>query len=232
MHKVTLPTLWHRAVQSRRAHRVGPDQWDPATTALLVIDMQKAFVGENAPLEVRHARSICANINQLAASLRQCGGQVIWVTSTLPAAGDARDWIYLTDFLPPDRREIVRSALQEGSEWHDLWPELEVEEGDPRCVKDRFSPFARGASNIGRLLREHEIRNLLLAGTETNVCVETTARDAMMLNFRVGIVEDACAARNDADHMRGLMTVGELFADLITTGEMVAALAAAKKAAE
>jgi len=220
-HEARLSADFLEAVRARRGTpRLAPS---PAETALLVIDMQNVFVAPGAPLEVPAARGIVSNINRLASALRQAGGTVIWVYTTLAEAGSARDWVYLTDFVAPERRETIRAALRPGHEMHELWPELEVRDGDLRCAKDRFSPFSQGASELDATLRGAGLSHLVIAGTLTNVCCESTARDAMMLNYRVTVVEDANAARTDEEHLRGLATVAQLFAHVTSTDALLAA---------
>ncbi|MEC9343911.1 MAG: isochorismatase family cysteine hydrolase [Pseudomonadota bacterium] len=222
MHQARLSTAWLEEQRARRG--LAGFALAAPETALLVIDMQDVFTEPGAPLEVPAARGIVDNINRLAGALRPVGGKVVWVYTTLAEAGSARDWIYLTDFVGPERRESIRSALRPGQAGHALWPGLDVRNEDMRCEKDRFSPFSPGASSLDSILREAGISHLLIAGTLTNVCCECTARDAMMLNYRVTVVEDANAARTDDDHLRGLTTVAQLFADIRTTRDVVGAL--------
>lgn len=224
MHEARLSQEFLEAVRARR----GNGRPSPAAgeTALLVIDMQNVFVAPGAPLEVPAARGINTNINRLAAALRNAGGKVIWVYTTLAEAGSERDWIYLTDFVHPDRRETIRAALRPGHDMHAIWPELDRLETDLACPKDRFSPFSPGASGLDAMLREEGVSHLIVAGTLTNVCCECTARDAMMLNYRVTMAEDANAARTDEEHLRGLATVAQLFADIASTDALVAGLGA------
>ena len=77
------------------------------------------------------------------------------------------------------------------------------------------------SSNLESILRARHIRNLVIAGTATNMCCETTARDAMMLDYRVIMVSDANAARYDEDHAAGLNSFYQSFGDVRTTGDML-----------
>lgn len=196
----------------------------PGETALAVIDMQNVFVAPGAPMEVAAARGIVPNINRLAQALRQAGGKVIWVYTTLAQAGSERDWVYLSDFVRPERRETIRASLRPGHKMHALWSELDIGENDLTCEKDRFSPFSPGASNLDETLRRAGISHLVVAGTLTDVCCECTVRDAMMLNYHVTAVEDANAAGSDEDHLRGLTTIARLFADITTTDTLIGGL--------
>lgn len=224
MHRTKLPAEILESARARRATGEGPP---PARrTALLVIDMQNVFVAPGAPLEVAAARGIVDNINQLADSLRRAGGTIVWVYTSLAEAGSDRDWNYLADFVRPERREAIRSAMRPGSDMHALWPGLDRREPDILCEKDRFSPFSPGASQLDTILRQAGITHVVVAGTLTDVCCECTARDAMMLNYRVTVVEDANAAGSDEDHLRGLTTVARLFADITSTAALSEAFAA------
>ena len=75
-----------------------------------------------------------------------------------------------------------------------LWPGLDVLLGDEMVPKYRFSAFLPGASDLPARLRARGFDTVLITGTVTNVCCESSARDAMMTNFRVVMVSDGNAA--------------------------------------
>ena len=111
--------------------------------------------------------------------------------------------------------------LTEGAEGHKLYPELEVEDSDIISRKSRFSTFIQGSSDLHERLAERGIENLLIAGTATNFCCETSARDAMMIGYRVAMVSDANAARYDEDHLVGLTSVWQSFGDVRTVDDCI-----------
>ena len=92
--------------------------------------------------------------------------------------------------------------------------------------KKRFSAFIQGSSELAEVLRARGLDTLLITGTVTGVCCESTARDAMMLNFKTIMVSDACAARSDGEHGAALVAFYVTFGDVMTTDEVVAALQA------
>ena len=65
------------------------------------------------------------------------------------------------------------------------------------------------------------IDTILIAGTKTNVCCELTARDAMMLDFKVVMVEDCCAALSDDEHRGALENIIQQFGDVMTGDEVI-----------
>jgi ureidoacrylate peracid hydrolase len=114
--------------------------------------------------------------------------------------------------------------LTRGSRYHGLYRELEILSDEPVVPKRRFSAFIQGSSALEALLRARGIDTVVISGTRTNVCCETTARDAMMLDFKTVMVSDATAAATDIEHLAGLMTVFQVFGDVRTTDEVIGLL--------
>jgi ureidoacrylate peracid hydrolase len=196
---------------------------DAKRTALLVIDMQNAFVAPGAPIEVPAARDIVAPINRLAAELRRRGVAIVWVAHE--NRSDGRDWAGFFDaFVAPGRRAEAAAALAAGSELQQLWPGLEVAPSDLRVGKNRYSALIPGSSSLEKILKDKGIDTLLLAGTKTNVCVECTARDAMMLDYKVIVVSDCTAALSDDEQRTTLENVIQQFGDVLTAGEALTLL--------
>jgi len=69
---------------------------------------------------------------------------------------------------------------------------------------------------------------VLIAGTATNVCCESTARDAMMLDYRVVMLSDANATWTDEEHAATLNNFGLFFGDVMTADEVIGRLVAEK----
>ena len=223
MHDVSLPREIVDAVVAARGRRYVYEAIDPRTTTLVVVDMQNMFVADEAPFEVPSARDIVPNINRLAAAVRGAGGQVVWIQATQGAEGSEQFFaLHFDNFVPSERRRVCLDAAREGSPHHALYAGLDVAPGDRRIKKSRFSAFIQGASDIERHLREGGIDTLLIAGTATNVCCESTARDAMMLGFKITMLSDATASHSDAEHLAGLLTMFRYFGDVRTTAEAIA----------
>jgi ureidoacrylate peracid hydrolase len=92
---------------------------------------------------------------------------------------------------------------------------------DHIVVKNRYSAFISGSSQLERLLRSLGVDTVLIAGTKTNVCCEATARDAMMLDFKVVLLSDCCAALSDDEHRATLENIIQQFGDVMTGPEVV-----------
>ena len=226
MHKVEIRTEILERVIARRGRLHLYDALDPKRTALLIIDMQNAFVAPGAPIEVPAARAIVAPINRLARELRKRGVPVIWVLHE--NQGDGRDWPgFFDSFVAPARRAAAIAALAPGSRLQMLYPELETSPNDSWVTKNRYSALIRG--DFDHTLRQRGIDTLLVAGTKTNVCVECTARDAMMLDYKVALISDCTAALSDEEHRATLENVIQQFGDVLTAEEALALLARGRR---
>lgn len=198
---------------------------DPRETAAVIIDMQNTFVAPGAPAEVPMARDIVGPINRLTRALRPLGARVIWVTHANAPRGSGSDWdTFFDHFVAADIRARTLESLRPDGDGQKLWPLLETAPDDLHVTKNRYSALIRGASDLDEALRRRGIRNVLIAGTKTNVCCEATGRDAMMLDYRVVMVSDGLAALSDEEHRATLETFIQQFGDVLTTDEVIALL--------
>ncbi len=221
MHKVEIPDYVIERIMAKRGKLSVFDHFEPEKTALLVIDMQNFYVAE-----VDTAKGIVPNINRLASALREAGGKVYWVVMTVAEEEDAPSkWsLYHDYFFTPEKGKNHKNGLAEGTEKHKLYPELDVKEEDEIAHKTRFSPFVIGSSDLHERLQSQGIENLIVTGTATNMCSESAARDAMMLDYKVVMVIDGNAARYDEDHLAGLTSFYQSFGDVKTADDTIAML--------
>lgn len=221
MHPYVTPQSIKSRVLRRQGTLLSHDEILAADTALVVVDMQNYFVAKGFPLEVPAAREVVPNINRLARALRAAGGTVVWLQTTSVGALDV--WANHHKFmLTPAAAKTRISSLDESAEGFALYSELEVLASDIRVKKLKYSAFIQGSSDIHAQLKSRGIERLLITGTVTNVCCESTARDAMMLDYRVIMVSDGNAANNDEEHASSLNNFLSFFGDVMTTDEVIA----------
>jgi len=195
------------------------DHFAAPETALVVIDMQNFYVTDVPP-----AIAIIPNINRLAHGFREKGATVAWVQMTAGRDGTSLWPLYHDYFFTPEGGARHRDNLSEGSEGHRLHPDLDVRPDDLFASKRRFSAFLPPVSSLPFALEQRGIRNVVITGMLTNMCCETSARDAMMLDYKVVMVSDANAARFEDDHKIGFPSVFQSFGDVMTTDEVLGGL--------
>ena len=225
MHKLSIPqSIVDRVIARRGREHVYADL-DPTKTALVVVDMQNAFMLPGvAHALCPMAEKIVPNINRLAEAVRAAGGTVVWIKTTFKE--DAlRSWSTYFAMVTPEQGAKRVAALTADSKGHELWAALDVRPDDLIVEKNRFSAFIQGSSDLAEVLRSRGLDTVLVTGTVTNVCCESTARDAMMLNFRTIMVSDGNAAVTDEDHNASLTAFYLTFGDVMSTDMLVASLA-------
>lgn len=234
MHTIDIPQHVTDRVIARRGSAHPFADLDPARTALIVVDLQNGFMKPGvAHALCETAPKIVPNVNRLAAAVRETGGKVFWIQNTHDE-GCLTDWSILHDYTVPEKQAHRVRSMSAGTEGHALWPELDVRPEDERVLKYRFSAFIQGSSDLPERLRAQGYDTVLITGTVTNVCCESSARDAMMLNFKTIMVTDGNAAANDAEHNASLIAFYLTFGDIMGTDELIACLrknAAARAAA-
>lgn len=187
---------------------------DRARTALLLMDFQTevlAMFGERAAPALARAA-------ELRAAARAAGLPVVYVTVG-----------FRPGYPEVSPRNASFAALAQGTRFvlttpgADVAPALRPEAGDVVVVKHRVSAFA--GTDLEIVLRAKAIDTLILSGVATSGVVLSTLRHAADADYRALVVEDACADRDDEVHR---VLTGKVFprqATVITTAEVVAALA-------
>ena len=126
-HNIEIPAYVIERIMAKRGRLHVFDRFDPAKTALVVIDMQNFFVAD-----VESAKSICPNINRLASALRRKGGHVAWVQMELAESADAPSkWpLYHDYFFTPAKRDAHKNGCVAGSDGVKIYRDLKVDPAD------------------------------------------------------------------------------------------------------
>lgn len=189
---------------------------EPQRVALIVIDMQRAWVDPDGACSVATARSIIPAINRLIDGARESGAQVVFTQHTWT------DWpFYYETYTSPEWRRRAFEETQPGADGFDLHPDLNASSGDVRVTKVRPSALIQGSSDLDQILKSAGIDTVIVCGALTNACCESTARDAAALGYRVLFAADATATRSDFEHNATLVNLMQFVADVRTTDEIV-----------
>jgi ureidoacrylate peracid hydrolase len=235
MHKIAMsPEVLSRIKGLRHGlHMFG--NIDPARTAHIIVDLQNGFMEPGATVELPVARDIVPNVNEICKAVRSAGGLNVFIRYLVDEEVQVSWSSWFTDFASPQRRKAMIETFGKDCHGFALWPGLDVQPEDLIVDKTRFGAFVPGSSKLHEILQARGIDTLIITGTATNVCCESTARDAMQMNYKVIFVADGNAALTDAEHNATLDNMVTLFADVMTTEELVVFLdkaAATRQAAE
>jgi nicotinamidase-related amidase len=191
----------------------------PERTALVNVDMQNCFV-EGSPIAAPDGLAVLERINRVAAACRRAGILVIHTSNVFRA--DGSNLGVLAEFDP-----IVKTGiLNKGSAAAALHQKLVVDIRDILLDKPRFGAFH--GTDLELILRSRGIDTLVITGIATNVCCETTAREAAVRDFRVLFLSDGTATFSIGDLSAAALqkatcaTLGRVFAQVLTVDEIIA----------
>jgi nicotinamidase-related amidase len=214
-HPSGIPEKIVRKVVARRGRLHAFESLDAARTALVVIDLDTATVGSNDD-----CRRLVPTVNRLADAVRRAGGVVAWVLSQM------------TDM--PKHFEAILGADLANQYFNDgrpngpgrkLWCELRQESQDLVAFKSGASAFFPGKCPLAEQLQPLGIDTLLIAGAVTNICCESSARDAVELGYRVIMASDALSGHSHGLHEASLATFYRVFGDVRPSTELMELLA-------
>lgn len=192
---------------------------DPRRSALAIIDMQNAFLDPEVGFRFAPAAlKIVEPVNALARWFRDRGSSVVWVQTTSRPARE--DWPSLRRFLGDTATDFRTTVLAQGSYGHAMWSGMDVRPDDDVVLKYRYSAMVEPEGELQELLARRGITTLHVAGTQTNICCESTARDAMMLGYEAFMVADCLAAETPELHEASLVSFRSAFGHVIRSEDL------------
>jgi ureidoacrylate peracid hydrolase len=209
---------------------------DTARTALIVVDMQNAFCKKGGLFDImgmldegKAGRAI-ANNKRIIAAFHRAGIKVIYLRMAYRADLADSGGPDSPNYWKEKSREKMRKNpedrhkfLVEGSWDAEIIDELKPLPGDVVINKNRFSGFFN--TNLDSILRTFNIKHLVFTGVATNVCVESTLRDAYFHEYFPVLVSDACANTGpDFTQAAAIWTISSVFGWVADTAELIKAL--------
>jgi len=215
---VTEATLaWKTAewLERIRPHNQHEMQLNPAASALLVVDMQRFFMDAGSPTFTPGGPAIISTLKRLIAAFR-----------------DAERPVLFTQHVhhPDDLDSGImgwwwQGKCLEGTEASEIHHELAPLPGEKVVIKHRYSAFYN--TDLETVLRCLRVEDLVVAGIMTNLCCESTARDAYYRDHRVFVPADGTATINEDMHLASLLNLAFGFAFVTTCDVITAQLRAA-----
>lgn len=204
----------------RMGRRYVSERIDLRRTAFVVVDLQKYYTQPGFMAECPAARDTFPAVNALAQTVRAANGHVVWVKTSADGADDYWHHYHRRMLNSQASARRLRELASDGPGY--AFPsELDVQEGDVQVVKRCYSAFAPGSSDLDQVLRARNVDTVMIGGTLTNACCETTARDAMMRNYTTIMVEDTLSALSEQEHVNTLHNWLLHFGDVFSVEEII-----------
>lgn len=190
----------------------------PSRTALVNVDMQNAFV-EGTPLAAPNGPALIPIVNKLARACREAGMMVIHTLHVTRPDGSNHGT--MGELIEPVRAGYIN----EGTETAKLHPGVEVGKGDILLNKPRYGSFT--GTDLDQILRSHGVDSIIVTGICTNICCETTAREAGMKDYHVFFPSDGTetfpAGGLTVEDIKKatLATLGTAFARILTVDAII-----------
>ncbi len=174
---------------------------DLRSSAVVVVDMQNAFASKGgmfdlSGIDISGSSRVIDKIRDILPAAREAGVQVVFLQMGYKpdhsdtGGPDSPNWHKETALLlMRNRRELRQRLITQGTWDYAIVDVLRPEPGDMVVAKSRYSGFA--ATKLDSLLRDRDVRYLFFAGIATNVCVESTLRDAYFLEYWPILITDA-----------------------------------------
>ena len=192
---------------------------DNKNIALLIVDMINAFVEKGAVSEIPKARDIIPNVRLLIDSCHKLSIPVVYANHAFRK--DGLDAGLMFDFFP----ELRAGDLNDGSRGTEVYPDLTPTAQDIIVKKSRYSAFYN--TDLDTILRKMKKDTIIISGTVTEVCCESTARDGFFRDYKVLFPSDANASASEFLHQASLQTIEKDFGEVLTTNEILQMLRAA-----
>jgi len=210
-HPSGIPEKIVRKVVARRGRLHAFEAIDPKTTALAVIDLDEATVSNDDV-----SQRMTETVNALAAAVRQGGGVVAWVLSrmsTMPR--------HFSAILGANLATRYFNDGQVGGAGARLWHRLDRKPDDVVAIKSGASAFFPGKCDLKPQLDARGVNTILIAGTVTNICCESSARDAVELDYKVIMISDALSGQAHGLHEATLATFYRIFGDVRPSEDVI-----------
>lgn len=195
------------------------ERCDPQWAGLLVVDVQNDFVspkGSSAQRgeDVSAAEAMVPRLIRLIEEARRVSLPVIYVKTTHSEWTDTPSWLYRKS------QEKALNTCREGSWGAEFYDGISPLPQERVVIKHRYSAFIN--TDLNTVLKAKGIQSVLVTGVATNVCVETSARDAYMYDYYVTMVEDCVAAYNAKLHENTLENIRRHFGLVASSEEIMA----------
>jgi len=197
----------------------------PEHTALLIIDMQNDFCSiggmfDREGYDVRLLQEITPRLLNLIEKARKVGVVIIFVKNVQSGKVNYLSDVWLEQSIREWKggRYIHYAVCEQGSWGGDFYEGFIPSDSDFIVRKHRYGAFE--STDLELILKSNDIRTLIITGAATNICVETTIRQAFMKEYYVVVPEDCVASLNKEMHENSLFTINKWFGQVVTSADI------------
>jgi ureidoacrylate peracid hydrolase len=196
------------------------ERCDPTRAALIVVDVQNDFVSPEGSAgkrgeDVTAAMAMVPNLLRLIDEGRHVGLTIVYIRTMHSEWTDTPSWIY---------RSSQKSGLntcREGTWGAEFYAGISPLPSERVVIKHRYSAFIN--TDLNTVLKARGVQSVLVCGVATNVCVETTTRDAYMFDYYVTMIDDCSAAYEAKLHLGTLENIRRHFGLVASSNEVIEA---------
>ena len=192
---------------------------NPCHTAIVVVDMQNDFCAENGYIHATQGadmsgnRSLAERIGRLVKAGRRAGCEIVWVKAIydhdlLPAP-------MLSKMLERGNGAVCCASGSWGADFYEISPENSEQVVEKRC----YSAFHN--TQMDDILRRRGIKSLIITGVATNVCVDSTLREAFFHGYYIVMPPDCVGSANRPLHEATIRSVEFIFGDVPKSGKVI-----------
>jgi ureidoacrylate peracid hydrolase len=197
---------WLESIRKFNVHR---SPIDTEHSALLVIDMQKFFIGTRVSSLMEPGNAILPNVKRLIDHYHEKGNPVVYTRHVHKP--DGSDLGILGEWW--DEHSI------DGTDEAEIHESIAPKPEDKVILKQRYSAFYN--TDLEAFLRGQQIEEVVICGVMTNICCESTARDAFFRDMWVRFVADATASVTEDMHVASLLNLSYAFAEICLTEDVL-----------
>lgn len=205
---------------------------DPRHAAVLLVDVQNDFCAEGGAMhregrDIGLVQQMIPRLERLVAAARAAGTACIWIRNVYNTGPNH----YLSEaWLEQARRRrngaYVDYPVCEPDAWNGDYYRIRPLPDEAVVTKHRYGAFE--GTDLDLVLRSRGIRTVIMTGVATNVCVETTARQAFLRDYYVVFTSDCTASFSQAQHDAALFNIDQFFGQVVSADEVMACWPAAQ----
>ncbi len=194
------------------------ERCSPEVGCLIVVDVQNDFCSPKGAAaqrgsDVTRAMEMVPRLVHLIEEARRVSLPIVYIKTTHSEWTDTPSWLY----RKPEGKDV--KTCREGTWGAEFYEGIRPLPHERVVIKHRYSAFIN--TDLNTVLKAKGVESVLVTGVATNVCVETTARDAFMYDYYVTMVDDCSAAYNQALHESTLVNIRQHFGLVASSAELI-----------